>query len=80
ATLKGTSAVLFLTEKQTRRAPESACIRCGKCADACPKKGRYQWTSPFVTQTEEGFTFSRQISPFSRRSRSRTICRSRCLR
>ena len=36
ATLKGTSAVLMLTEKQTRRAPESACIRCGKCADACP--------------------------------------------
>ena len=36
ATLKGTSALLFLTEKQTRRAPESACIRCGKCADACP--------------------------------------------
>ena len=36
ATLKGTSAVLRLTEKQTRRAPESACIRCGKCADACP--------------------------------------------
>ena len=36
ATLKGTSAVLFLTEAQTRRAPETACIRCGKCADACP--------------------------------------------
>ena len=36
ATLKGPSAVLFLTDKQTRRAPESACIRCGKCADACP--------------------------------------------
>ena len=36
ATLKGTSALLFLTEKQTRRAPETACIRCGKCADACP--------------------------------------------
>ena len=35
-TLKGTSAVLFLTEKQTRRAPETHCIRCGKCADACP--------------------------------------------
>ena len=35
-TLKGTSALLFLTEKETRRAPESACIRCGKCADACP--------------------------------------------
>ena len=36
STLKGTSALLFLTEKQTRRAPETACIRCGKCADACP--------------------------------------------
>ena len=36
ATVKGTGALLFLTEKQTRRAPESACIRCGKCADACP--------------------------------------------
>ena len=35
-TLKGTSALLFLTEAQTRRAPETACIRCGKCADACP--------------------------------------------
>ena len=36
ATVKGTGALLFLTEKQTRRAPESNCIRCGKCADACP--------------------------------------------
>ncbi len=36
ATVKGTSALLFLTEKQTRRKPESNCIRCGRCADACP--------------------------------------------
>ncbi|MBQ3765931.1 MAG: electron transport complex subunit RsxC [Bacteroidales bacterium] len=36
STVKGTSALLFLSEKQTRRAPETACIRCGKCADACP--------------------------------------------
>ena len=36
ATLKGTGALLLLTEKQTLRAPESNCIRCGKCADACP--------------------------------------------
>ena len=36
ATVKGTGALLFLTEKQTRRAPETHCIRCGKCADACP--------------------------------------------
>ena len=36
ATLKGTSALLFLTAAETVRKPESACIRCGKCADACP--------------------------------------------
>ena len=36
ATLKGTSSLLFLTGKQTKRAPETNCIRCGKCADACP--------------------------------------------
>ena len=36
ATLKGTSSVLFLTEAQTRRNPETNCIRCGKCAEACP--------------------------------------------
>ena len=35
-TLKGTSALLLLTEAQTRRRPETNCIRCGKCADACP--------------------------------------------
>ena len=32
ATLKGTGGILFLTG----RMPESSCIRCGKCADACP--------------------------------------------
>ena len=36
ATLKGTGAILFLTAEQTIRRKESACIRCGKCADACP--------------------------------------------
>ena len=35
-TLKGSSSVLFFTEEQTRRKPESNCIRCGKCVDACP--------------------------------------------
>lgn len=35
-TLKGSSSVLFLTEAQTKRKPESNCIRCGKCAEACP--------------------------------------------
>ena len=36
ATVKGSSSVLYLSEKATRRKPESSCIRCGKCADACP--------------------------------------------
>ena len=36
ATLKGTSALLFLTADQTARGEASACIRCGRCADACP--------------------------------------------
>lgn len=35
-TVKGSSSLLYLTEKQTRRKAESNCIRCGKCADACP--------------------------------------------
>ena len=35
-TVKGSSAVLFLPEEMTRRKPESNCIRCGRCADACP--------------------------------------------
>ncbi len=35
-TVKGSSSVLFLSEAATRRQPETKCIRCGKCADACP--------------------------------------------
>ena len=35
-TVKGTSAVLYLSEDATRRRPGTNCIRCGKCADACP--------------------------------------------
>ena len=36
ATVKGSSSLLYLTAEQTVRGAESACIRCGKCADACP--------------------------------------------
>ena len=36
ATVKANGAILILTEEETRRRPESACIRCSKCASACP--------------------------------------------
>ena len=35
-TVKGSSSLLYLTAEQTIRGIESACIRCGKCAEACP--------------------------------------------
>ena len=35
-TVKGTSALLMLTSAQTARKAPGNCIRCGKCADACP--------------------------------------------
>lgn len=34
--IKGTSGILVLDEKQGKISPESACIRCGRCVDACP--------------------------------------------
>lgn len=36
STVKGSSSILYLSEAFTRRKPASACIRCGKCAQACP--------------------------------------------
>ena len=36
ATVKGTGALLLLTEAQTHRMEETNCIRCGRCVDACP--------------------------------------------
>lgn len=35
-TVKGSSSLLYLSEESTRRKSASACIRCGKCAEACP--------------------------------------------
>ncbi len=35
-TVKGSSSILYLSEAFTKRREEGACIRCGKCADACP--------------------------------------------
>ena len=36
ASVKSTSALLLLTEEETKRGEESNCIRCAKCVDACP--------------------------------------------
>ncbi len=36
ASVKANGAILVLTEAETRRRPESPCIRCSKCASACP--------------------------------------------
>lgn len=36
ATVKANGSILVLTEKETVRGKESECIRCGKCAAACP--------------------------------------------
>ncbi len=35
-TVKGSSSLLYFKKEQTLRLEESSCIRCGKCADACP--------------------------------------------
>ena len=35
-TTKGAASVLVIDEAEARRAPETNCIRCGKCANACP--------------------------------------------
>ena len=35
-TTKGASSVLVMDEAEARRNPETNCIRCGKCASACP--------------------------------------------
>lgn len=33
---KGTSGILMMTEKESRRMPEQNCIRCAKCVRVCP--------------------------------------------
>lgn len=35
-TTKSSSAILLLTESETKRKPEGNCIRCAKCAEVCP--------------------------------------------
>ena len=40
ATVKANGAILLLTDEETRRRPESNCIRCSKCASACPMGDR----------------------------------------
>lgn len=33
---KGTSGIVVLTEADSKKAVETACVRCGRCADVCP--------------------------------------------
>ncbi len=35
-TVKGSSSILYLSAKATKRKAAQNCIRCGRCADACP--------------------------------------------
>lgn len=35
-TVKTTSSVLVMTEKEAKRGKQTNCIRCGKCVSACP--------------------------------------------
>lgn len=35
-TVKTTSSVLVINDKEAKRAKQTACIRCGKCVEACP--------------------------------------------
>jgi len=35
-TVKGSSSLLYLSEGSTKRNAPASCIRCGRCADACP--------------------------------------------
>ncbi|MBR9974237.1 MAG: electron transport complex subunit RsxC [Bacteroidetes bacterium] len=34
--MKATSGIVILTQDEVRRQEETACLRCGKCIDACP--------------------------------------------
>lgn len=53
--VKTSSCLLLLSEKEINRQPESACIRCGYCSDACPMRlkpyrlyrlaGQEEWTA-----------------------------------
>ena len=36
--IKGTSGLVVLTEKQSRRRKETACISCARCVDVCPMR------------------------------------------
>lgn len=44
---KGTSGILLLDEGEAHRKPQEACIRCGKCVQACP-----MGLEPYLLMTE----------------------------
>jgi electron transport complex protein RnfC len=46
--IKGTSGLVVLTEKQSRRRRETACISCARCVDVCPMRLLPTFLAKFV--------------------------------
>lgn len=51
--VKATSAVVAMDEKEAYTAPESACIHCGRCVDACPLNLNPWLFSDALEETDE---------------------------
>lgn len=60
--MKATSGILVLTEEEINNTPETPCLKCGKCVDACPlrlvptKLARYTQMERFEEAEELGIT------------------------
>lgn len=50
--VKGTSGILALTAKSSALQPETACIRCGRCIEACPMGVMPQILNPLVLRRD----------------------------
>ncbi len=48
--VKGTSAILLFSEKETTLGQETPCIRCGKCIDVCPMSLRPSFLNAYYVK------------------------------